>query len=61
VPLLTPLNPCADLYLLAQKLDTDLDKSTTVCKVGDLEYTRPKVHVYEVYAHKIHAYEVYTP
>jgi hypothetical protein len=33
-----------DHQQLAQKLvfcNSDLDKSTTVCKMGDLEYTRP--------------------
>jgi hypothetical protein len=56
-------------YLLAQKLlvcNSDLDKSATVCKVGDLEGSpKPfwiwkhihvhKIHVYEVYAHEVHA------
>ena len=61
------------LYLLAQKFvfcNSDLDKSTTVCKVGDLEVSsKPfwiwkhihvhKIHVYEVYAHEVHAHEVH--
>ena len=55
-------------YLLAQKLvfhNSDLNKSTTICKVGDLEVFPKayihvhKVHVYEVYAHEVHAYEVH--
>src|ERR1700756_5617856 len=57
-------------YLLAPKLVFCNFKSTTDCKVGDLEVSpRPfwiwkhihvhKVHVYEVYAHEVHAYEVY--
>jgi hypothetical protein len=59
--------------LLAQKLvfcNSDLDKWTTICKVGDLEVSpKPfwiwklihvlKVHVYEVYAHEVHAHEVH--
>ena len=65
--------PIGTFHLLAQKLvfcNSDLDKSTTVCKVGDLEVSpRPfwiwkhihvhKVHVYGVYAHEVHAYEVH--
>ena len=50
--------------------NSDLNKSSTVCKVGDLEVPpKPfwvwrhihvhKVHVYEVYAHEVHAYELH--
>ena len=50
--------------------NSNLNKSTTVCKVGDLEVpAKPfwiwkhirvhKVHVYEMYAHEVHAYEVH--
>ena len=49
--------------------NSDLNKSTTVCKVGDLEVSpKPfwiwkhihvhKVHVYEVYAHEVRAHEI---
>ena len=49
---------------------SDLNKSTTVCKMGDLEvFPKPswiwkhihvhKVHVHEVYAHEVHAYELH--
>jgi hypothetical protein len=57
-----PLARSTFTYLLAQKIvfcNPDLDKSTAVCKVGDLEYTLPKVHAYEVYTHEVHAYEVH--
>jgi hypothetical protein len=54
--------------ILAQKLvfhKSDLNKSTTICKVGDLEvfpkafFGFGKVHVYEVYAREVHAYELH--
>src|ERR1700733_12614296 len=55
-------------FLLAQKLvfhNSDLSKSITVCKVGDLEVS-PKpfwiwkhIHVHKVYAHEVHAYELH--
>jgi hypothetical protein len=32
---------CANIYLLAQLRPQQIDHRTTVCKVGDLEYTRP--------------------
>jgi hypothetical protein len=70
--------PIGTFFLLAQKLvfhNSDLSKSTTVCKVGDLEVSpKPfwiwkhihvhKIHVYELHAYKVlagevHAYEVY--
>src|SRR2546421_8287140 len=60
-------------YLLAQKLvfhNSDLNKSTTVCKMGDLEvFPKPfwiwkhihahEVHACEVHAHEVHAREVH--
>jgi len=38
VPLYTAAHKVGAFYLLAQKLvNSDLNKSTTICKVGDLE------------------------
>jgi hypothetical protein len=69
----TVRRPIGTFYLLAQKLvfhNSDLSKSTTFCKMGDLEVSpKPfwiwkhihvhKIHVYEVYAHEVHTYELY--
>jgi hypothetical protein len=59
-----------DPYLLAQKLvfcNSDLDKSTTLCKVGDLDVS-PKafldwkhIHVRKVHGHEVHGHEVHAP
>ena len=55
--------PIGTFYLLAQKLvfhNSDLNKSTIVCKVGILEVSPRPFWIWKhIHVHKVHVYEVY--